>query len=369
MPIARIITSMPEYSGGLVRDLNSRGFEVHIISPEQSPAGTADLEIRLDAVPRSMDAEVAVERIPALTAAEAALKLAESGLLQPPMPPTAPPQEDIWTMLASFDGDAATQDLPAVAGEIHVEESHAGILSQDVAATAHALSDSSAQLAEIGNEVAGPEITAGETTEVTPSITHAAGNPTDRERNSFHVDPDLVPSMFSFSSSDEDSSTDQEAAASSERSPWRGSELRKTNLRSWDSRSPRVAAAAAGCAVVVIAMVLALGRRHSLPKAVNSPAQETQTSVPFHSTAHSGNQNAEHNADHAATSAEVSQPVVPIKPAVLVSSVSPSKAARHSSEGDTAVAEDTIVRYGNAKKVTETPSTKTSAVRYYSDLD
>lgn len=367
MPIARIITSMPEYSGGLVRDLNSRGFEVHIISPEQSPFGTADLEIRLDAVTHPMDAEVAAERIPALTAAEAALKLAESGLLQPPAPPPALPQEDIWTMLASFDGDAANQDLPAAPEETQAEATHA-VMSQNVVAAAHALSDSSAQPGEIGRETAAGEMTASETAKATPSIAQEVENPADQERNSFHVDPDLVPSMFNFSSSEGDSSTDQEAAAS-ERSPWRGSELRKTNLRSWDSRSPRVAAAAAGCAVVVIAMVLALGHRHSLPKTVNSPAQETQTSVPFHSTAHSGNQNAEHNADHAATSAEVSQPVVPIKPAVLVSSVSPSKAARHSSEGDTAVAEDTIVRYGNAKKVTETPSTKTSAVRYYSDLD
>jgi len=360
MPIARIITGMPEFSGGLVRDLNSRGFEVHIISPEQSPSGTADLEIRLDAVSRPMDAEVGAERIPALTAAEAALKLAESGLLQPPAPPQAvPSQEDIWAMLASFDGDAETQDFPAVAEEIHaVEENPAGILSQDVASTAYALNENSAQPVEIGDETAG-----GEAAKDAPSIAQEPAIPANRGRNPLHVDPDLVPSMFNFSSSDEDPSTSQEAAVPSDRSPWRDREPQKTNLRSWGPRSPRVAVAAAGCAVLVIAMVLALGHRHSLAKAANSPVQETQSAVPSHSAEHAAGNGTERSAATAA------QPTAPIKPALLVSSVSPSKASRHSSEGGASVAEDTIVRYGSAKKAPEASSTKTPAIRYYSDMD
>lgn len=335
MPIARIITSMPELSGGLVRDLNSRGFEVHIISPEQAPSGTADLEIRLEAISRPVGAEARTSEIPTLTATGVPELAASQLALQPTLP-----QEDIWTMLASFDGDAATQDLTSAA-----EENHPGTLSQNVVATGHALSENSAQPGEIA-KAARP-------------VTQEVVNPADREHvDSLSVDPDLVPSMFNLASSGENSSTDEEAASSSNRSPWHGSELRKTNLRSWDSRSPRVAAAAAGCAVVVILMVLALGHRHA--KAVNSPAQETQTTVPFHSAAH--------GIEPAAESA--AQPTIPIKPAVLVSSVSsPSKAARHGSEASTAVAEDTIVRYGSAKKTPEASPTKPSAIRYYSDMD
>jgi hypothetical protein len=356
MPIARIITSMPEFSGGLVRDLNSRGFEVHVISPEQTPSGNADLEIRLDAVSRTVGAEVSPAEIPTLAAAEAALKLAESGLLQPAAPPqAAPTQEDIWTMLASFDGDAATQEIATEAtndvitdiitsDSITSKEGPDETASPEVIAAMHSLGENAQPPVEIADNV--------------PSVTQNVVAPAGRElRDSLQIDPELVRSMFNFSYSSENPPADQETSITSSHSSWQGSELRKTNLRSWDSRSSGVRAAAAGCAALIILMVLVFGYRHA--KAVNSLSQETRTAVPVHTAAHGAGSTAENAA----------QPTVPIKPAVLVSSAgSPSKTARHLPETDTAVAEDTV-RYGNAKKAAEAPSTKTSAIRYYSDMD
>ena len=48
MPIAKLITDVPELSEGIVRDLRARGFEVQMITPGQSIANAADLEITLD---------------------------------------------------------------------------------------------------------------------------------------------------------------------------------------------------------------------------------------------------------------------------------------------------------------------------------
>jgi hypothetical protein len=341
MPIARIITSMPELSGGLVRDLNSRGFEVHIISPEQTPSGTADLEIRLEAISHPAGVEVRASAIPASTTAVPELAASRPALPQPPLQQ----QEDIWTMLASFDGDAATQDVTTDITAANGNQAETGF--QEVIATMHALSENSAQRSETAEDV--PSGTPS-------SVTQRTANPVDREHvDSLSVDPDLVPSMFNFSSSGENAEAEQESATSSNRSPWRGSELRKTNLRSRDSRSPRVAAAA-GCAVFVILMVLTFAHSHAAPKATNSPAQETRTTAPFHSVGPSAE--------------TVAQPTVPIKPAVLVTSVSsPSKAARRAPATETAIAEDTIVRYGSKKKTPEASPKKPTAIRYYSDMD
>ena len=332
MPIARIITSMPELSGGLVRDLNSRGFEVHIISPEQKVSGTADLEIRLEAMSRPASTEVPTTDIPVSTS----FSVPEPAVTTLPQPTLPPYQEDIWIMLAAFEGDAATQDAVAQANLTATE-------SQEAIATSLAFNENSA----------GPSGPA----EGGPSVTQGMAEPVDRghAHSVYHVDPDLVPSMFNFSSCGEDTAAEQETAPSKQ-SPWRGSELRKTNLRSADSRLPRVAAAAAGCAIVVILMALTFSHRHALPKAVNSPTQETRTTAPFHSV---------QSGAEAAT-----QAAIPIKPAVLVSTVSSSpKVTRHGSATEAAVAEDTIVRYGSVKKTPEASSAKSSAVRYYSDMD
>ncbi len=336
MPIARIITSMPEFSGGLVRDLNSRGFEVHIISPEQPVSGIADLEIKLEAMSRPAGAEVRATEIPASTSFPVPEPVV-AALQQPALPPQ---QEDIWTMLAAFEGDAETQDFAAV---------HASLIgTESQEATTLALNENSAQPNEPAQDA--------------PSVTDGRAEPVNREQvhTSYHVDPELVPSMFNFSSSDENAVEEQEAAPLSNRSPWHGSDLRKTNLHSWNSLLPKVAAAAAGCAAFVILMFLTFAHSHALPKAVNSPSQVTRTTTPF--------RGAEHSVEPGAETA--AQPAAPIKPAVLVSTVSsPPRATPHASEANTAVAEDTIVRYGSTKKTPEASATKPSAIRYYSDMD
>ncbi|HEY1801902.1 MAG TPA: hypothetical protein VGG46_13285 [Terriglobales bacterium] len=319
MPIARIITSMPEFSGGLVRDLNSRGFEVHIISPEQAVSGTADLEIKLEAMSRPAGANVRATEIPVSTSFSVP-ESAGAAVQQPALPPQ---QEDIWTMLAAFEGDAETQEAIA---------------------TTLALNEDSAQPNEPAQDA--------------PSVTHGMAEPVKREQvhPSYSVDPDLVPSMFNFSSSGENAPAEQEMAPLSNRSPWHGSELRKTNLHSWNSPLPKVAAAAAGCAAFVILMFLTFAHSHALPKAADSPAPGTRMATPLHVAEHSAGPGGE--------------TAVPIKSAVLVSTVnSPSKATPHASEADTAVAEDTIVRYGSAKKTPAASATKPSTIRYYSDMD
>ena len=353
MPIARIVTSMPELSGGLVRDLNSRGFEVHIISPEQASSGTADLEIKLDAFFRPDGAQVPATHVSAPTTfavPESAISALQQLALQQP-------QEDIWTMLASFDGDADTQDA------IVPDENLAEPAPQEATATMHALNQTPEVRSESFEVPSENSETQGQIAESAPAVIQQAATAPERQKpDSMYVDPDLVPSMFNFSSFPENTQADQEATTSSNQSPWRGSELRKTNLRPWDARSHKfAAAAAAGCAVLIVLMILTFSHSHVLPKAVSSPAPETQTAVPFH--------HAEHGAQASAETA--SQPTVPIKPAVLVSSSvsSPSKAAPHAPKADTAVAEDTIVRYGSAKKAPEASATKPSAIRYYSDMD
>jgi hypothetical protein len=48
MPLARIITRIKEDADELANDLRSRGFEIEIVSPDDIPAHSVDLEVRLE---------------------------------------------------------------------------------------------------------------------------------------------------------------------------------------------------------------------------------------------------------------------------------------------------------------------------------
>lgn len=227
MPTARIITSMPELSGGLVRDLNSRGFEVHILSPSQVSSGEVDLEIRLE------------------------ISASESVAASIPLSSLVAQPEDIWAMLTAFDGDA-----------------------QDIIA---------AQPPESGPQETcdpAPKADSDSLQDVAPEKTSS----TSAEIISEPLDPELVPSMFGLGAFD-GRSRNQNGATTSEVEVPAYPGFANANKNSLDSRLAKAAAAAAGCAVVVILLALTFAHRRSpLPTAVNSTGHEATAQVPFHSS-------------------------------------------------------------------------------------
>jgi hypothetical protein len=301
MPIARIITSMPEFSGGLIRDLNSRGFEVHIVTPGQANSGAVDLEIRLDAASSFMQVNQ--------EAYAPASHLEQKSQNQ---------AEDIWTMLAAFDGDASIQDLSSAptssTAEVPVnsqlpEDAEVAVLQSDTATIPdrHNISEPqiSTEAAQIAN---GPII--GETTPVTETIPERGNDPAERL------------------------SEDEEG-------------VRELSV-------PRLVGALAVCAVLIFAFVAMFGHRRAPlsenVKPVSTP--ETTAAVPF----------------HAATPAAAA--VVPVKAAVVTNTTeNASKVVRHASASEPDIAEDTVVHFGSPRKPQESKPVKPSGIRYYSDLD
>lgn len=231
MPTARIITSMPEFSGGLVRDLNSRGFEVQILSPEQAISGKADLEIKLEVV----------------------ASLSETAKAPAPVPTRAP--EDVWTMLAAFDSDSKTPDTAAI--ELSKPS--------DTISPAQTSTAMQPPVEYPGNSI--------HATEAAPS--------TFPETDSANVDSELVPSMFSLSADQNGSSTGKVANPHG-----RSSNFFRLKLENkfWDVRSTKITTAVACTAMVLLAIVSLVHRRAPLPADTNSAAQP-QTSLPFHPAA------------------------------------------------------------------------------------
>lgn len=310
MPIARIVTSMPELTGGLVRDLNSRGFEVHILSPLQAPSGDVDLEIKL---------EIAASDSIARTI---------------PVSPVTVQSDDIWTMLTAFDGDVQGQDsgpskqtyekmpeeIPAVDAQVNFDAP----VNKDSTSNSPVVVDEPifATFAEIISEP---------------------------------LDPELVPSIFglsSFPSRFPAGTQEQGAAGLSEERPSAHSALRNVEKSSWDSR-PKLAAAAAASAMVIILLVISLThRRAPLPENMTSPSHDVTTQLPF----------------HPATAAATSS-VVPVKEVITSDPAVPLKTVQRPANRESSIAQDTIVHFGSARKIQRPSREKQAGVRYYSDLD
>jgi hypothetical protein len=312
MPTARIITSTPEFSGGLVRDLNTRGFEVQILSPEQPISGQADLEIKFEVAASS----------PAIVEAPA-----------PPKPAVTP--EDVWTMLAAFDGEAKTQET-APANE-------APSNPPDTISAAQPSSVMQPAIADVihSEHAAATDEAPAASTEATPSSS---------------IDSELVPSMFGLSSDQSDSGT-----GGGSRPRRRTSNFSRLKLENkfWDVRSTKITTAVACAAMVLLAIVSLVHRRTPLP-ATNAP--ESQTSLPFHPAA------------AAPTTATATVPVAPVKAVVLKNShvsakPAPGVVARNETDHDE-IAKDTIIRFSDTgRRHTSTTTKKENGVRYYSDME
>ena len=106
MPVARIVTSVPELAGGLVRDLNSRGFEVYILSPTQMPSSEVDLEIRMDVAGAEAVAAIVSTSVAEAHSAQIHSAGVGSGVHY---------SEDIWALLSNFNGDEPEANAVAAA--------------------------------------------------------------------------------------------------------------------------------------------------------------------------------------------------------------------------------------------------------------
>jgi len=355
MAIARIITSMPELSGGLVRDLNSRGFEVHILSPEQTISGSADLEIRLDV---------------AGTQQSMAEVFANNSLV---MQTADTPEEDIWAMLAAYDGDAESTEqkeqeeiVPAVldqpvAQEAIVDpvavEQNTELISEltEAVVSEEKLPEESLIAPVIAREqTAAPiETSSVEQTEnaaAVPAVEPVAQKAANEQR--FEIDPELVPSMFNFAGSSFESDApakETSATETSEEKPYiDGKDFRDLVAKkngSWNFRVPKLVAAA-GWAAVALLLLISFVHRHS-----PVPPEANASQVPFHATAPAAN-------------------VVPVKSVMITNTGVPIKAnGRMASDTTTDIAEDTIVHYGGKAKTHGLVPEKHSNIKYYSDLD
>ena len=317
MPIARIITSMPEFCGGLVRDLNSRGFEVSIVSPEQKISGSPDLEIRLN------------------------VNAAGSEAFQIETPKdVAQQQEDIWEMLAAFHEDALTQNVMPVQAEI--------TNAQEVGVS---------QGGDLANEDLAHQ---GLVNEQIPDLDAAASTPVSEELSPEEpapmIDPELVPSMFNFASNENVRANENVSATEEPKLPQKKIKVQSTKYRDlfpardgwWNFRSAKLATAAVSAAVIVL-LIFSFAH-HTTPAAVNSSAAEAQTNVPLHTM--------------------VPAAVVPVKSAVMSSAATPGKPMRHALDRETDIAEDTVVHYRNKTKSSAVlPEENNGKIRSYSDLD
>lgn len=350
MPIARIITSMPELSGGLVRDLNSRGFEVHILSPEQTISSEADLEIRLDvAGSRQAMAEV----------------FANNSLVMQATETTS--EEDIWAMLAAFDGDAENniaehgvpEIVPAVLEQSSMQEPIAEqvAVEQNIAQNAEQGIEENVPITSEENRIA-PVIAMEETAvpvenpvvenAVSASITP---HPVYREEAVHEIDPELVPSMFNLAGTHESEIPAKEVApveAGEEKPYLDGNDFRDLVAKkngSWSFRMPRLVTVV-GWAAVALLLLISFMHRHS-PVAPEANAGQ----VPFHATAPAA-------------------AVVPVKSVVITNTGVPIKTNRRiTAEPTTDIAEDTIVHYNGKAKAHALVPEKHSNIKYYSDLD
>lgn len=322
MPVARIITSVPELSGGLVRDLNTRGFEVHIVSPAQTFSSEADLEIRIDVA--GTEAITAI-----LNTAPAETDPAEMHA------PEAVP-EDIWALLRDFNGDA-----PEASG-VPAQEAVAAqsiTAKQPVAAQAiiTALTEQEPLTATTPATENNPEPARATETKPDENFAEIIAGP---------MDPELVPSMFGLANI-------SDAAHGALATSGLHREISSASAnKTWDPRSHRLAAAAAACATVVIVLSLMFAhRRAPLPAAVNSPSHDATTSMqlPFHATA------------------TASPAVMPVKAVVADDATSSVKNSQHSTAHDSDIAADTIEHFGSVVKTP--PRQKQSGIRYYSDME
>jgi hypothetical protein len=339
MPIARIITSMPELSGGLVRDLNSRGFEVLILSPEQTISGVADLEIRLD-VAGSQQIMADVYANNSLNSIAMQMAAAE----------TDAPAEDIWALLAAFDGDAekpAEQELAAAGLQQTVEQT----LVQSVPVeSVESTEDLTSPVLAREETAASVESPIAESAALIPAV-----EPVSHKASRHQIDPELVPSMFNFSGDDVEndaapSASIVSAAAGQEEQQYEekqyldGNDFRNLVAKkngSWSFRAPRLVTAT-GWAAVALLLLFSLMRHHS-----PMPPDANAGQVPFHQVAPTGS-------------------VVPVKSVLITNTGVPIKSMRRNGE-PAGIAEDTIVRYNGKVKVPDTE--KRSAVKYYTDLD
>jgi hypothetical protein len=353
MAIARIITSMPELSGGLVRDLNSRGFEVHILSPEQTITGDADLEIRLDvAGSRQSMAQV----------------YASNSLVM--QTETAGSKEDIWAMLAAYDGDAekiaVKEDTP--------EEIISALLDQNAlqepVGVAQSMTAENAERSPEQNAPARPEenliapgivweeiVEAAEAPEAENAVSVSAVEPVSHEAISnqpeHEIDPELVPSMFHLAASSVASDAPVEGPApveaQKEEKPYLdGNDFRNLVAKkngSWNFRAPKVAIV--GWAAVALLLLVSFMHRHT-----SVPPDANAAQVPFH-----------------ASTITSSASVMPVKAVMMTNTGVPIKTNRKTASDTADIAEDTIVHYNGKAKTHALESEKHTAVKFYTDMD
>ena len=348
MAIARIITSMPELSGGLVRDLNSRGFEVHILSSEQTITSAADLEIRLDIA--------GTEQTLAQVYANNSLVMQTTA---------AEPEEDIWAMLAAYDGDAEKNDaakeaqeeiVPVVLEQNVVHEPVVG--AQNLSAEDAEPSIEQNAPITLEENLASPVI-ARETVEATEtpamiaaSTAEAVSHKAPSNEQEYEIDPELVPSMFNFvgSSFASDAPVKEVAATETkEEKPYlNGNDFRNLVAKkngSWNFGAPKLVTAA-GWAAVALLLLVSFMRYHS-----SIPPEANAGQVPFHASAPTAN-------------------VVPVKSVMITNTGVPIKTNRRvASDVTTDIAEDTIVHYNGKAKANALESGKNAAVKYYTDRD
>src|SRR5215467_4675273 len=95
MALARIFSCTPEQATALIQDLERQGYNVEVLRPEETPSGSADLEIQYELC----DTHGAIERAQELAAEYDADVAVESGVFQAALADTAemvePRQEEV----------------------------------------------------------------------------------------------------------------------------------------------------------------------------------------------------------------------------------------------------------------------------------